>query len=227
VGEIDNAWLNARAKACFGLSFDDLMKFDLPDDLPGLEPDECYHPMGVSRYMLFNDPLERLMDAHLREDDVAPIFEKHTEELFALSSHPEFGYAYEVLAKLCRILTLKCDMGTRLYRAYGENDCDTMQRIARVEIPQVLEWLDDFILALRRQWYRESKPFGFTTQDYRLGGLQERLKSAADRINAYLSGEIDKIDELEIAPLPLKPNYNGNYMHTYGWLNTVMAGRYD
>lgn len=225
--EIDAAWLNERANACFGISFDDLMKFDLPDLLPGLTPSECSHPMGVSRYLLYNDPLERLMDAHTKGDDLAPLFSKYAEELFALSSHPTFGYAYETLAKLCRILTIKGDMGLRLYDAYGKGDRATMQKIADEEIPQVLEWLDDFILTLRRQWYKESKPFGFTSQDYRLGGLRERLRSTADRIHAYLAGDADRIDELEIEPLPIKAGQGGKYLHTYGWMNTVIAGRID
>ena len=225
--DIDNAWLNARALACTNTSFDDLMKFDLPDLLPGLTPAECDHPKGVSRYLLFNDPLERLMDSHLHSTENAALFAAHAKELFAMADHPTLGYAYEVLAKLCRILTLKCDMGSRLCAAYRSNDRDTMQRIAEDEIPQVLEWLDDFILTFRRQWYLESKPFGFTTQDYRLGGLRERLRSTADRIHAYLNGTVQRIDELEVDPLPLKIGQEGEYLHTYGWANTVMAGRYD
>ena len=226
-GKIDNVRLNQRALACTETSFDDLMKFDLPDLLPGLTPAECWHPMGVCRYLLYNDPLERLMDSHLHSEENARLFAEHADALFGMVDHPTLGYAYEVLAKLCRILTLKCDLGSRLCRAYRAEDSATMQHIATDEIPQVIEWLDDFILALRRQWYIESKPFGFTTQDYRLGGLRERLRSTADRIHAYLGGEIQKIDELEIDPLPLKLGQEGQYLHTYGWLNTVMAGRYD
>jgi len=227
LGEIDQALLNRRALACFGISFDDLMKFDLPDLLPGLTPSDVYHPMGVSRYMLYNDPLERLMDTHIPDPNVGPLFEAHAKELFALADHPDFGYAYETLAKLCRVLTLKCDLGYRLCRAYRSDDREAMKQIADAEIPQILTLLDDFTRALRRQWYLESKPFGFTAQDYRLGGLKERLLSAAERIHAYLGKEVDKIDELEIDSLPLKAGQEGKYLHLYGWTPTVMAGRLD
>jgi len=222
--KIDSAWLNRRAVACFGISFDDLMAFDLADGLPEISPDAVGHPMGVSRYLLYNDPLERLMDCHYNPENAARLFAENAEKLFSLAEHPAFGYAFETLAKLCRILTLKCDMGTRLYNAYRTDDRAVLKKIAEEEIPQVIEWLDDFILTFRRQWYLESKPFGLTTHDIRLGGLRERLLSAANRINAYLSGDVQTIDELEIEPLPIKKGQNGKYVHLYSWLPTVMPG---
>ena len=221
---IDRAWMNLRAQQCFGTSFDDLMAFDLADWLPEVTPDAVGHPMGVSRYLLYNDPLERLMDCHYNPENAARLFGENAEKLFALADNPTFGYAFETLAKLCRILTIKCDMGTRLYNAYRANDREAMKKIADIDIPQVLEWLDDFILTFRRQWYKESKAFGFTTQDIRLGGLKERLRSTADRIHGYLVGEFEKIEELEVEPLPLKKGQDGKYVHLYGYLPTVMAG---
>lgn len=222
--KIDTAWLNARALSCFGISFDDLMAFDLADGLPEIQPDAVGHPMGVSRYLLYNDPLERLMDCHYNRENASRLFAENAEKLFALSTHPTFGYAFETLAKLCRILTIKCDMGSRLYDAYRKGDRETMQKIADCDIPQVLEWLDDFILTFRRQWYTESKSFGFTAHDIRLGGLKERLRSTVDRIHGYLDGTFEKIEELEIEPLPFKKGQDGKYLHLYAWLPTVMAG---
>jgi len=222
--KIDHEWLNKRALQCFDASFDDLMAFDLADALPEISPDAVGHPMGVSRYLLYNDPLERLMDCHYNRENAARLFGENAKKLFALASHPTFGYAFETLAKLCRILTLKCDMGSRLYDAYRANDRETLARIADSEIPQVIEWLDDFILTFRRQWYLESKPFGLTTHDIRLGGLRERLLSAADRIHSYLDGQTERIEELEIEPLPLKKGQDGKYVHLYSWLPTVMPG---
>ena len=221
---IDDKWLNMRALQCFDIAFDDLMAFDLADGLPEIQPDAVGHPMGVSRYLLYNDPLERLMDSHYNRENAARLFAENAEKLFALTTHPSFGYAFETLAKLCRILTLKCDLGSRLYDAYRANDRKAMQTIADEELPQIVEWLDDFILTFRRQWYTESKTFGLTTHDIRLGGLRERLLSAIYRIHSYLDGTFEKIEELEIKPLPIKKGQDGKYVHLYPWLPTVMPG---
>ena len=38
--------------------------------------------------------------------------------------------------------------------------------------------------------------------DVRVGGLKERVMAAAARMEAWLSGEIDRVEELELPRLP-------------------------
>ena len=50
---------------------------------------------------------------------------------------------------------------------------------------------------------KENKVFGLDTVDIRMGGLLQRIKRAESRIEAYLAGQLDRIDELEVEILPL------------------------
>ena len=54
----------------------------------------------------------------------------------------------------------------------------------------------------RRQWYRDNKPSGFEVIELRMGGVIERLEGVRLRIEGYLSGEFETIDELDVKLLP-------------------------
>ena len=50
--------------------------------------------------------------------------------------------------------------------------------------------------AHRAAWMTYNKPFGFEATDAQYGAMTARIDTAAYRIEAYLNGEIDAIDEL-------------------------------
>ena len=57
----------------------------------------------------------------------------------------------------------------------------------------------------------ENKPHGFDVSDVRLGGVMTRLNHCADRLDEYVAGRIDSIEELEMEQLdvrtPASPAY--------------------
>ena len=57
----------------------------------------------------------------------------------------------------------------------------------------LIAFLDDF----KSQWYKENKPFGFEKHEMRLGGLIQRTRSCRQRLEAYIKGEINRIEEIE------------------------------
>ena len=81
-----------------------------------------------------------------------------------------------------------------------------------------------FYEAFKKLWFEENKPFGFETQEIRLGGLMLRLRSCGDRLEAFVNGEIDEIPELAEKLL----DYNGggenlekNPVGYHWWANSV------
>ena len=194
--EVSDEQLNVRACECFGTSFDDLLLFDLPNDLPGTRPGEVGHPVNPSRYLLYNDVLEGLLDRH-QTPDAPEFYANAAKTLLAHSGNARWGYIYKTLGDLCSILAVKCDLGLRLTAAYKAGDREAMWAIAHTDIPTVIDRLDSFIADFRVQWYRENKTFGFGTQEQRLGGLRLRLQSAQLRIDGYLAGDTERIEELE------------------------------
>lgn len=195
--------LDVRCKACFDIGFNELMVMDEPNNLEGVGI-SLGSPVNPSRYQLFNDPLEGLLDVHGNPSD-SEYYAKAADKLAALAYNKDFGYIFDTLAKLCVVLKSKCDLGIRIREAYKANNNTALSTIANEEIPALVIKLDNFLSAFRKQWYAENKTFGFATQEIRIGGLRARLISTADRVNAYVNGEISVIEELEKPVL----SYNG------------------
>lgn len=192
--------------------------------LPEITVERTDNPKNPSKYLLYNDPLERLLDCHFNPETASHAFAENGEKLMILSQNNVFGYAYETLGRLCQVLALKCDLGFRIYQAYQKQDREALQTIADKDIPQIVFELREFLTVFRRQWYRENKTFGFVTQELRIGGLIERMNSVQLRLIAYLKNEIEVIEELEYMALPVNSKRNGHYIKFNLWNKNVNAG---
>ena len=194
--EVELPHLNKRAADCFGATFDELLGFDLPDMLPLCDLEHCDHPKNPCKYLLYNDCLEGLADKHLDEATAADAYRRNAQKARELSSNKNFGYAFDTIAKLCEFLSHKCDLGLRLRRAYKAGDKATLAAIAE-ELDTMVPIFDEFVDAFRKQWNKENKPFGLSSNELRFGGVRIRLISTAARIREYLDGEVESIPELE------------------------------
>lgn len=215
-------WLESRSDECFGIGYDALLTLDAPNELPGISI-EAGRPLNPSRYLLYNDPLEGLMDRHMDPATASEGFSKNAERLRKYETHKEFGYMYSTLASLCDLLSVKCDLSIRLRAAYNSQNKDELSKI-RDSVPGIIEKLNVFIEKLRYQWYFENKVFGFANTELRLGGLRERLGSLKLRLDAYLIGSLDRIEELEQPCLPLNPKTDSEYICYQLWATTATVG---
>lgn len=204
--------LDERSRTVFGLSFEELLRFDLLNRLPG----KSQNMNSAAKYLLYNDPLERLMDMHMDRRTVAATYKKHSKALHALSDNERLGYAFTTLAYLSDVLALKCDLGWRLYDAYTVGDKAALEKAAS-DIPKIIKRIKRFLLSFREQWYRENKTMGFAPQELRIGGLMERLRGVKMRIDDYISGKTDKIEELEYAPLTQVKDCEEKYIQISGY----------
>ncbi|MBQ9761311.1 MAG: family 20 glycosylhydrolase [Clostridia bacterium] len=193
VGDADEKWMDARCKQCFGIGYRELLMFDLPAEV-GMTDGNRIQP---SNYLLFNDPINGLMDMRMEADRVASYYRAHTEKLVPMVDHPEWGYIYDVYYRLCDVLTLKSDLSVRIRAAYKAGDRATLEAIANGEIDVIVEKLEVFWQVLRTQWLKENKSFGLDVQEIRIGGLRQRLLSAQITLRDYLAGKMEHIEELE------------------------------
>ena len=135
-----------------------------------------------------------------------------------------FGYVFDTLYQLCRVLELKADLGVRTRKAYVDGDRTAVAALLP-DYDETRERLEAFYDAFRTQWYRENKPQGFEMQDARLGGLMLRLKNARRLLAAYADGAVERLEELEEPVLPLFGADNvGNGLCFNNWRQTVTAG---
>jgi hypothetical protein len=197
-GATDDAWLGKRCEMALGVSLNNLLLLDAPNYLPEYD---VYDVVATCKQYFYNDILERTLDCHV-DENTAHFYADRAKELLALSDAPNFGYIYDTLGKLCRVLSVKVDMGWRLHNAYKAGDKEALRRIAECEIPDTVKEIKSFLEAFRRQWLIENKSFGLLTHEKRIGGVIERLNSVAWQIGQYLSGNLEKLEELESDPLP-------------------------
>ena len=83
----------------------------------------------------------------------------------------------------------------RLKSAYDAGDRATLAAMT-TECDVVREKLIALKNLHRTLWLTYNKPFGWEAHDIRYGGLISRFETAKLRLESYLAGEIDEIEEL-------------------------------
>ena len=181
-----------------------------------------------SKYLLYQDALIGLFDEQIRDWDVKSYYEglrdrllealeegmqrKCTQkECMQIQQHGS-GYAEEVLSLYVRLadaLSVKAPLGRKLYEAYGKKDRQALAALAEKEIPLAMEKIRAYRDSREALWNRESRIFGFEVLDIRIGGLLARLESAKKRVEAWVSGDVDSLPELEEPRLPFRPVKEG------------------
>lgn len=188
--------LDARLRICTGMSLNDFLLLDKPNQVPGnKQPGIC--GANPSKYLLYQDILMGLFDKHVEEETYSEHFRQTSLDLAnAAGGNPKWKDLFISLSHLCDILELKCDMGIRLKKAYDAGDKPTLKAMCnRMNVLQDRVAL--FYEDIRRQWMSENKPFGFDVVSMRLGALKTRISEAQRRTEEYLSDRISRIEELE------------------------------
>lgn len=183
-------------KRLCGLSLKEYCTMDLDFLEDGME--ESYLFGTLPKILLYNDPLSGFYDSILQNYDITAKIEECANHLRSITDRTGTERKEpDILALLCDALKIKWDLGLRLRSAYQKNDLSTLKNISENEIPALIDKLALFKQAFYARWMLENKTNGFQTQDLRLGGVVERLRTVKLLLEAYLGGEIAEISELE------------------------------
>jgi hypothetical protein len=98
---------------------------------------------------------------------------------------------------LCSVLKLKCDIGLRIKKSYDSGDIEALKKFAGKELPELSGRVQELRSAHRDQWFSVYKAFGWEVLDIRYGGVLTRIDTAKKRLDDYINGKIDRIEELE------------------------------
>lgn len=153
---------------------------------------------------LYNDPLQELYP-EIEKEEYPKIYTKIAKRLQKLTKNEEFGYIFDSLYHLARVLTYKCNLAHNIDYAY-KNKLDLTPVINQAK--RVIKELKAFIKVYENQWLKECKGMGYEKQIIRLGGLKERLRFTVDILTKYQNKQIDSIDELE--EIHIISNMNGH-----------------
>ncbi len=201
-GNFEEASIKAGFEKLFGIPYDVFTLLDLPnviseDRVP--EFSALFH--YPSKVYLYSDPFMGVFDDYAAQMPDIP-YADYAERLEKQTSLPNYGYLFDTMAKLCRVMQYKHKLGVNTRNAYKAGNKIELRRIAEEVYPKLMESVDAFYRAFQSLWYKENKAFGFEVQDVRIGGVMLRLRSCRERLFAYVNGEIDHIDELDAEVLP-------------------------
>ena len=210
------------SRCCQGADLESFLCLDEPQYTPG-NPKPGRVSVNPTKYLFYQDILCGLFDAHL-DPETYPAHFARCGELLAEARRknpPCWHYLFDTSLSLCRVLERKCALGLEIRAAYGAGDRAALGSIARQALPALRGELERFRDRFHRQWLLENRAFGLDVMDLRLGGLLQRVDTAAERLTAFVGQEVDRLEELEEPLLPFEPGAEGRDLYVHYWHNMV------
>ncbi len=165
---------------------------------------------NASKYLLWQDILLGLFDFHAASTDAAEHYSLLADQFSAsLDKTGWYHPLFEMMRDLCRVLSVKAEIGVRLSEAYSAGDMEALAMISGQILPALETKTEALRVSCRTLWMGTLKPFGFEIPDGRFGALETRIRTTEERINDYLSGRIAVIEELEEVRQPFAPAESG------------------
>ena len=208
----------AKFQVLTGITYEEFMSMDHVN----LLPEDGKKTANSSKYLLYNDLLIGTFDSVVSRD-VPAHYAEVAKKMHGLSEKGSYGYLFKTQEMLCRVLSLKSDLGLRIRGAYKDGDRAALEKIVQADLPTLLTYVEDFYGTYEQQWNLENKSFGFEVQCTRIGGLKQRIQYTKDILERYLADEVAQIDELETEYLPFAYS-SGDDIRQLGynlWRNTV------
>ncbi|MCL2342668.1 MAG: beta-N-acetylhexosaminidase [Firmicutes bacterium] len=216
--ELSDTELSQRLKTCTGIELADFLQLDAASLFP--EQGDFSDP---HKGLLFQDVLLGLLDHHIPKDTVARYGEWSERLSSIVQTSGAYRYLFETAEALTQVLILKAELGVKIKSAYDSGDKAYLKKVAEEILPQLITRVETFRDRMETQWMEENKPFGFEVQDIRLGGLIQRLKTAAKRLREYLCGDLSCIPELDETRLPFGDAELGLPVSINHWSRTASA----
>lgn len=193
-GGHDRKLLDERFRACCGLSAEAFWLFDT-EIFEGA--DEYMAEISpLSKQLLYQNPMYGLFDKNASLVNIKKHYEDLFEKLKTVEYPDSFSELFDCHKQFVKTLCSKCDTGLRLKTAY---DADDRAELAAVAL-DMLECAKDFKLLYEKRkllWYKNNKPFGFDRVGGRLVRAAATLELASERVRDYISGRVERLDELE------------------------------
>ena len=196
--DYDEAKLRERYEFITGADFDATMLLERIDAIPGTAEDNT-EGFNASKCLLWQEPAFGVLDKELfgLEDEIeahyralAPVFRAQAEKPSDLQR------CFGLYARLCDVMEYKATVGCRLKSAYDAGDKQTLVRYRDEVLPLLIERQREFYEYHRAMFYEENKPLGFEVFDIRHAAVMQRTKTLLWRLQQYLQGNVEHLQEL-------------------------------
>ena len=194
--------LSTYFRDCIDAELEDFLLLDLLDALfkgsgKNLTAD------NPSKYLLYQDPMLGIFDYHLKDTDTETYYRTLADKLKSKAETPgEYPEFFRFYYYLSLVLSRKADLGIRIKTAYDAKDLSTLKEISEEVIPNIIRNLTVMHTSRESLWFADAKPFGYELLDIRLGGVKTRLESCRRRLQSFLEGKVQTLEELEQERLP-------------------------
>ena len=149
----------------------------------------------IAKQVLYKDVLCGLLEKNHSMLDLKAHYEGQLKKFDNLKSQGDLDYLIAYQKQLITVLYKKCNLGNDILAAYTAGDRDKLAGM----IPELNDTACE-VAKLRglsaEMWYKNNKAFGFEQVDVRLAGVEARIRRAATRIEDYLAGRINEIEEM-------------------------------
>ena len=198
--------LEARFAACTGGDWQDFL---LPDELvftpDNPAPGRC--AVNATKTLTYEDILMPLFSHTLD----LPAWQLHLEDCLtrleqARQRQTQWQPLFEQYAALCAFLLEKCRVQRALRPAWAAKDRAVLKQLCKQDLPRLQQALERFIRAQQDLWLEENKPAGLDVLDIRLGGQNQRIATAIRRLEDWLAGRCETVEELDTPLLPYDPD---------------------
>lgn len=204
--EVGEETLRARFAACTGCNYDDFRAMTYLDNRFDHVPQEGYVYENHSRWLMWQDVLCGMYDAHLIPGEMERQYKKVKDMMDkARGRNGAYGFLFEFLAHVAGVLELKAEIGLKLKEAYDHDDRKTLKNIAEEILPEIGKRMKELWEYHRELWFETNKAFGWEIFELRYGSVILRIDTASKRVCDYLEGKVTALDELEEIRRP----YNG------------------
>ena len=146
--------------------------------------------------LVFNDLFLGLMNSHITLDFDG--FYQHHYDAMLKSNYKKspFRYLFETQLALLKLIRYRGTLPLKIREHYEAKNLDELAKDVLL-IKQAIKDTKEFFKIFRKQWLQESKVFGLEVQDIRFGGLINRMELELKKLEEFVAGKIDTIEELD------------------------------
>ncbi len=192
------------ARTCGG-SWEDFLLFDelafTPDN-----PAPGRLAVNATKTLLYEDLLTPLFSPALDLGGYEAHLRQCGERLARAEQQAgEWRGLFRFYRTLADALAAKAEVQRALRTAWGRKDRAALERLCRESLSALRAAEETFAEAFRAYWLANNKAPGLDIFDLRIGGQLERVCAARRRLESWLRGETDTIEELDLPWLPFDP----------------------
>lgn len=204
--EVTTKHVADRFQFCCGGRYEDFMILNELDETPGVSENNL-HESNPSKLLLWQDLLIGLYDKNISGLSIGDHYKKVATKLERVkSSHSSWNLLFDFYYQLADVLAIKADYGVKLKEAYDTDNIDEVKKL-QSQLGELGEKVDVLRKKHRSLWFSMNKAFGWEILDIRYGGVLTRIDTVNDRLNQWLTGEIETIEELDADRLHFEGPY--------------------